>query len=30
MLSTVHAGDKVNLSVSETGGTKKITKLQKQ
>jgi Cu/Ag efflux protein CusF len=30
MLNTVHAGDKVTLSVSETGGTKTITKLEKQ
>jgi Cu/Ag efflux protein CusF len=30
MLSTLHAGDKVTLSVSETGGTKTITKLEKQ
>ena len=30
MLNTVHAGDKVKLSVSETGGTKTITKLEKQ
>ena len=30
MLNTVHAGDKVILSVSETGGTKTITKLEKQ
>jgi Cu/Ag efflux protein CusF len=30
MLNTLHAGDKVNVSVSETGGTKTITKLEKQ
>jgi Cu/Ag efflux protein CusF len=30
MLNTVHAGDKVVLSVSEAGGTKTITKLEKQ
>jgi Cu/Ag efflux protein CusF len=30
MLNTVHAGDKVTLSVSETGGTRTITKLEKQ
>ena len=30
MLNTVHAGDKVVLSVSETGGTKTVTKLEKQ
>jgi Cu/Ag efflux protein CusF len=30
MLNTLHAGDKVTLSVSETGGTKTITKLEKQ
>jgi Cu/Ag efflux protein CusF len=30
MLNTVHAGDKVTVSVSETGGTKTITKLEKQ
>ena len=30
MLNTVHAGDKVVLSISETGGTKTITKLEKQ
>jgi hypothetical protein len=30
MLNTVHAGDKVIFSVSETGGTKTITKLEKQ
>jgi Cu/Ag efflux protein CusF len=30
MLNTLHAGDKVTLSVSEAGGTKTITKLDKQ
>ena len=30
MLNTLHAGDKVTLSVSEAGGTKTITKLEKQ
>jgi Copper binding periplasmic protein CusF len=30
MLNTVHAGDKVKLTVSETGGTKTVTKLEKQ
>jgi Cu/Ag efflux protein CusF len=30
MLNTVHAGDKVAVTVSETGGTKTITKLEKQ
>jgi hypothetical protein len=30
MLNTVHAGDKVMLSVSEAGGTKTVTKLEKQ
>jgi Cu/Ag efflux protein CusF len=30
MLNTVHAGDKVILSVSETGGTRTVTKLEKQ
>jgi Cu/Ag efflux protein CusF len=30
MLGTVHAGDKVTLSVSEAGGTRTITKLEKQ
>jgi hypothetical protein len=29
-LDTVHAGDKVTYSVTETGGTKTITKLQPQ
>jgi Cu/Ag efflux protein CusF len=29
-LDTLHAGDKVTFSVTETGGTKAITKLQKQ
>jgi Cu/Ag efflux protein CusF len=30
MLNTLHAGDKVTLSVSETGGTRTITKIEKQ
>jgi Cu/Ag efflux protein CusF len=30
MLNTVHAGDKVTATVSESGGTKTITKLEKQ
>jgi Cu/Ag efflux protein CusF len=30
MLNTLHAGDKVTLSISETGGTKTVTKLEKQ
>jgi Cu/Ag efflux protein CusF len=30
MLNTLHAGDKVTLSVSEIGGTKTVTKLEKQ
>lgn len=30
MLNTVHAGDKVKFSVSEAGGAKTITKLEKQ
>jgi hypothetical protein len=30
MLNTVHAGDKVSFSVSEAGGAKTITKLEKQ
>jgi hypothetical protein len=30
MLDTVHAGDRVTYSVSETGGTKTITKLEKR
>ena len=30
MLNTLHAGDKVTVSVSESGGTKTITKLEKQ
>jgi Cu/Ag efflux protein CusF len=30
LLDTLHAGDKVTFSVSETGGTKTITKLEKQ
>lgn len=29
-LDTVHAGDRVTYSVTETGGIKTITKLQKQ
>jgi len=29
-LETLHAGDKVTFSVTETGGIKTITKLQKQ
>jgi Cu/Ag efflux protein CusF len=29
-LDAVHAGDKVTFSVTEAGGTKTITKLQKQ
>ena len=29
-LDTVHAGDKVTFSTTETGGIKTITKLQKQ
>ncbi len=29
-LDTLHAGDKVTFSVTETGGIKTITKLQKQ
>jgi Cu/Ag efflux protein CusF len=29
-LNTLHAGDKVTFSVSETGGTKTITKIEKQ
>jgi Cu/Ag efflux protein CusF len=29
MLSTVHAGDKVKFSVTETGGKKIITKIEK-
>jgi Cu/Ag efflux protein CusF len=29
-LETLHAGDKVTYSTTETGGTKTITKLQKQ
>ncbi len=29
-LDDVHAGDKVSLSVKETGGTRTITKIQKQ
>jgi Cu/Ag efflux protein CusF len=29
-LDTLHAGDKVNFSATETGGIKTITKLQKQ
>ena len=30
MLTTLHAGDRVSFSVSEAGGTKTITKLEKQ
>jgi hypothetical protein len=30
LLNTLHAGDKVTFSVSEAGGTKTITKLEKQ
>ena len=30
MLTAVHAGDKVTFSVSETGGTKTITKIEKK
>jgi hypothetical protein len=30
MLNTLHAGDKVTLSVGEIGGTRTITKLEKQ
>ena len=30
MLTTLHAGDKVSFSVSETNGAKTITKLEKQ
>jgi copper binding protein CusF len=30
MLSTLHAGDRVTFSVSETGGTKTVTKIEKQ
>ena len=30
MLTTLHAGDKVSFSVTETGGVKTITKLEKQ
>lgn len=30
LLSTLHAGDKVTFSVSETNGTKTITKLEKR
>ena len=30
LLNTVHAGDRVTFSVSETGGTKTITKLEKR
>ena len=29
-LSTLHAGDRVTFSASETGGTKTITKIDKQ
>jgi len=30
LLETLHAGDKVTFSATETGGTKTITKLEKQ
>lgn len=30
MLTTLHAGDRVTFSVSETGGTKTITKIEKR
>jgi Cu/Ag efflux protein CusF len=30
VLNTLHAGDKVKFSVTETGGTKTITNLEKQ
>jgi len=30
LVTTVHAGDKVTFSVSETGGTKTITKIEKK
>ena len=30
MLTPIHAGDKVTFSVSETGGTKTITKIEKK
>jgi Cu/Ag efflux protein CusF len=30
MLNTLHAGDKVTVSVSEAGGAKTVTKLEKQ
>ena len=30
MLNTVHAGDRVTFSVSETGGTKTITKIERR
>ena len=30
MLTNVHAGDRVSFSVSETGGTKTITKIEKR
>jgi Cu/Ag efflux protein CusF len=30
LLNTLHAGDKVTFSVSETGGTKTITSLEKR
>lgn len=30
MLNTLHAGDRVTYSVSETGGTKTITNLEKR
>ena len=30
MLTTLHAGDRVSFSVSESGGTKTVTKIEKQ
>jgi len=30
VLNTLHAGDKVTFSATETGGTKTITKIEKQ
>jgi hypothetical protein len=30
LLDTLHAGDKVTFSATETGGTRTITKLEKQ
>jgi Cu/Ag efflux protein CusF len=30
MLETLHAGDKVSFSASDSGGTKTITKIEKQ